>query len=244
MYPAQAFHDGLFTADDLPDQFEMNYDGTIYVMQKNGSRYISGGMPYYVEVGEANVGSGIWQWLIYDSGFPDFYWDIFGDCLFSDTSDRGIDQFASSYNVEMAMFNDYVRGSCVVNNTSLGTWEGIAYNVGAGTWPEEYYFDGASVDLRVKLTICNSMIWVLQYEPIGFYCDNLNPELGYTCEQAILVSGPGPFLSSAHYKFSENYGQEGQFQSSPNQGNGLYAFDQNYYMELYGGLPLFGSKIS
>jgi hypothetical protein len=154
------------------------------------------------------------------------------------------DQFANSYNVEMSMFYDYVRGSCVVNRTSLGRWEGIAYGVGQGTWPSGNPFDDASVDLKVKLTICELTIWELQYEPIAFYCDNLDPEAGLTCEEAIYNSGPGPFLQTVHYKFSEDNGQDGQFQSSPNQGNGFYALDSSYDDDIYGGLPLFGSKVS
>jgi hypothetical protein len=142
------------------------------------------------------------------------------------------------------MFYDYVRGSCVVDRTSLGRWEGIAYGVGQGSWPNGGPFEGASVDLKVKLTICGLNIWTLQYEPIAFYCENLDPEAGLTCEEAILNSGPGPFLNDVHFKFSENYGQEGQFQSSPNQGNGFYSADQPYDNEIYDGLPLFGSKVS
>jgi hypothetical protein len=238
MYGAGVGSDGLYTAADLPDAITLLGVGSL---TKSGTAY-----------GDTTNGvileSGVWA--RYLSGVRATKACLIdGNGNFTPGDDTVEDQFASSYSVEMSMFYDYVRGSCVVNRTSLETWEGIAYGVGQGSWPpDEFAFEGASVDLKVKLTIlCISniwFIWTLQYEPIAFYCENLNPEAGLTCEEAILISGPGPFLNAVHFKFSENYGQEGQFQSSPNQGDGFYALDKYYDNGIYAGLPLFGSKVS
>jgi hypothetical protein len=230
MYPAQALADGLYPAGDLPDAITLLGVGSL---AKSGTAYGNTTNGVILE-------SGVWARYLSEVRATK-------PCLINNLTpgdDSVEDQFASSYSVEMSMFNDYVRGSCVVNKTSLGRWEGIAYGVGQGSWPNDLAFDGASVDLSVKLTICGSYIWTLEYEPIAFYCENLNPEFGLTCEEAIGNSGPGPFLNAVHFKFSENYGQEGQFQSSPNQGNGFYALDQPYDYGIFDGLPLFGSKVS
>ena len=229
LYPAQCLADAIYTADDLPDNVTVNgasfpRSGTAYGNTTNGVIF------------EEDV------WAKYTSGVRSSR-----PCLIQDGVE---DQFADSYLVEMQMFYDYVRGNCIVTRTGRGIWEGTAYGVGAGSWvPSTPLFDDASVDLNVKLTLCDGpgltvQYWEIRYEPFAYHCVNLDPTWPGDCQSAIESTGPGAFLNSPHQKWSVDIEVPGQYQSSPDQGSGMYQYSGYFDTNLYNGLPLFGSKVS
>ena len=228
LYPAQFLADATYTADDLPDDVTVNEtsfpkSGTAYGNTTNGVIF------------EEDV------WVKYTSGVRSSQ-----PCLIQGGVE---DQFADSYLVEMQMFYDYVRGNCIVTRTGLGIWEGTAYGVGAGSWePSNGLFDDASVDLNVTLTLCSrpgtsGQYWEIRYEPFAYHCVNLDPTFPGDCQSAIEATGPGAFLNIIHQKWSVDI-EAGQYQSSPDQGSGMYQYSEYSDTNLYGGLPLFGSKVS
>lgn len=246
LYPAQAFYEGVYLAADLPDAIELTCEAGTYVLSKSGSTFTDGTIVvdnYFSPV----YGYAIWR---IQHPIPPFLGcaSEIGQCLINGTFSQ--DQFADSYLVEMQMFYDYVRGSCIVTRTGLGTWEGTAYGVGAGSWvPSTPLFDDASVDLNVTLTLCSGpgltvQYWEIRYEPFAYHCVNLDPTWPGDCQSAIESTGPGPFLDNTHQKWSVDIGAPGQYQSSPDQGSGMYQDSGYFDTNLYNGLPLFGSKVS